>query len=105
VLIVISEYGIESREVAASVHARSIHFPSTSAIYAAAGTFVRRVNLTNGETQQWEITSDRVELDGLSLSADETLAVASADDRKSAWVLSLTDDSTRELSPAGWPAE
>jgi HEAT repeat protein len=105
VLIVISEYGIESREVAASVHARSIHFPSTSAIYAAAGTFVRRVNLTNGETQQWEITSDRVELDSLSLSADETLAVASADDRKSAWVLSLTDDSTRKLSPAGWPAE
>lgn len=105
VLLAVSENGIESREVAAGVHSRCIQFPGTSAIYAAAGTFVRRVNLTNGESQQWEVTSDRVELNGLSLSADENLAVVSAENRKTAWVLNLTDGSTRELSPAGWPAE
>ena len=100
-LIAFSENGIEFREVAAGVHARCIQFPDTSAIYAAAGTFVRRVNLTTGESQQWEVTSDRVELNGLSLSADKNLAVTFAEDRKSAWVLNLVDGSTRELSPAG----
>ncbi|MFT5322801.1 MAG: HEAT repeat protein [Planctomycetaceae bacterium] len=105
VLIAVSEDRLESREIDTGVHARCIHFPSTSAIYAAAGTFVRRVDLTNGETQQWEVTSDRVELNSLSLSADETVAVASAENRKIAWVLNLTDGRVRELSPAGWPAE
>lgn len=104
-LIAFSENAIESREVAVGVHARCIEFPDTSAIYAAAGTFVRRVNLTTGESQQWEVTSDRVELNGLSLSADETLAVTYAEDRKSAWVLNLVDGCTRELSPAAWPVE
>lgn len=105
VLIAVSGNGLESREVATGVHARCIQFPDTSAIYAAAGTFIRRVNLTNGESQQWEVTSDRVELKGLSLSADETIALTYAEGRKSAWLLNLVDGTTRELSPAGWPAE
>ena len=105
VLVSVSEDGLESRIVDATVHSKCVQFLNPSLIYAASGTFVRRVDLTTGETQSWEVSFDQVEINSLSLSADETFAVASAEDGKTGWVLNLTDGSTQELSPADWPAE
>jgi HEAT repeat protein len=105
VLISAAEKGLESRNVDAVVHTRYVRFPNPSTMYKASGTFISRIDLTTGETQQWEITSDQVGINSLSLSPDETFAVVSADDQKTGWVLNLSDGTTHELSPAAWPAE
>ncbi|NQV28438.1 MAG: HEAT repeat domain-containing protein [Rhodopirellula sp.] len=105
VLITVKENGLESRKIDAAVHSDCVVFPNPLSIYKASGTFVSRINLKTAETQQWEVGSEQIEINCLSLSADETLAVVSAEDRKMGWVLNLEDGSSTELSPAAWPDE
>jgi hypothetical protein len=85
------------------INAGNARFPNPSAIYSTAGTFLTRLDLTTCDVTKWSITNRQVTLNSWSLSADESLAVASADGRKYGWVLNLKDGSSRELSPAAWP--
>lgn len=101
----VTEGALAVSSVTERINAGHARFPNPSAIYSTAGTFLTRLDLTTGDVTKWPITNRQVTLNSWSLSADESLAVASADGKKYGWVLNLKDGSSQELSPTAWPAE
>lgn len=104
-LAVISENTMSVRTLNETVSSDLARFASPNAIYSASGTFITQLDLTTGEERRWGVTDQQVDINSLSLSPDESFAVVSAEAKKYGWVVNLTDGSTRELSPAAWPAE
>lgn len=80
-------------------------FPNPDHIYSIAGSSVTRLDLNTGETSNWLITDRQVEINGWSLSPDQSLAVVSGERKKYGWLVNLKDGSRHELSPTSWPAE
>lgn len=105
VLVTVEETGLSTRKIDTVIRSRYTKFPDSSSLYAAMSVSVTRLNLNSGESQKWTIPGQGVDINSLSLSADQKYAALSADQEKFGWVINLTDGSVQELSPTAWPSE